>query len=68
MATTTSQLMFIIRLLFILACIALILSGALYFLTGDKRYLRYVWNVLKAGVILIAVFGMLIVAERLLLL
>ncbi|MFA5171420.1 MAG: hypothetical protein WC426_07620 [Sulfuriferula sp.] len=59
--------MFIIRLMFILACIALIISGALYFLTGDKRYLKYVWNVLKFAVVLVALFGTLIVAERLLL-
>lgn len=59
--------MIIIRLLFVLACIALALSGALYFLTGEKRYLRFVWQVLKFGIILIAVFGALIVAERLVL-
>ncbi|MDR3393235.1 MAG: hypothetical protein P4L77_16035 [Sulfuriferula sp.] len=57
--------MFIIRLLFELACIALALSGALYFLTGDKRYLNFVWKVLKFGVILIVIFGALVVAERL---
>ena len=60
--------MIIIRLLFVLACIALALSGALYFLTGEKRYLQFVWKVLKFGVILIVVFGALIVAERLVLL
>lgn len=59
--------MIIIRLLFVLACIALALSGALYFLTGEKRYLRFVWQVLKFGIILIVVFGALIVAERLVL-
>ena len=59
--------MIIIRLLFVLACIALALSGALYFLTGEKRYLQFVWKVLKFGVILIVVFGALMVAERLVL-
>ena len=59
--------MFIIRLMFVLASIALIVSGALYFLTGDKRYLRYVWNVLKFGVILVALLGTIIVVERLVL-
>ena len=57
--------MFVLRLLFVLAGIALVVSGALFFLTGDKRYLRLVWNVLKIGVILIAFFGILVVAERL---
>ena len=59
--------MIIIRLLFVLACIALALSGALYFLTGDKRYLNFVWKVLKFAIILIVVFGALIVTERLVL-
>lgn len=59
--------MIIIRLLFVLACIALALSGALYFLTGEKRYLQFVWKVLKFGVILVVVFGALMVAERLVL-
>ena len=60
--------MIIIRLLFVLACIALAVSGALYFMTGDKRYLHFVWQVLKFGVILIVVFGALMVGERLVLL
>lgn len=58
--------MIIIRLLFVLACIALAVSGALYFMTGEKRYLRFVWQVLKFAVILIVIFGALMVGERLL--
>lgn len=58
--------MIIIRLLFVLACIALAISGALYFMTGEKRYLRFVWQVLKFAVILIVIFGALMVGERLL--
>ena len=57
--------MFVLRLLFVLAGIALVVSGALYFLTGNNRYLRLVWNVMKIGIILIALFGILVVAERL---
>lgn len=57
--------MFIVRLLFVLTLIALVVSGALYLLTGNKRYLATVWNVLKLGVVLVAIFGVLIVAERL---
>ncbi|MDP2024595.1 hypothetical protein [Sulfuriferula sp.] len=60
--------MFIIRLLFILTLIALAVSGALYLFTGNRRYLKYVWNVLKAGVVLVAILGVLVVAERLVML
>ncbi|MES1997918.1 MAG: hypothetical protein V4446_01255 [Pseudomonadota bacterium] len=60
--------MFIIRLLFILTLFALAVSGALYLFTGNRRYLKYVWNVLKAGVVLVAILGVLVVAERLVML
>lgn len=60
--------MIVVRLLFVLTLLAFVVSGALYLFTGNQRYVRYVWNVLKFGVILIAVFGVLIVAERLVLL
>lgn len=57
--------MIIIRLLFVLTLIALAVSGALYFFTGNRRYLNFVWNVLKFSVLLVLVFGTLVVAERL---
>lgn len=60
--------MIVIRLLFVLTLLALAVSGGLYLFTGNRRYVRYVWNVLKFGVILVAVFGALVVAERLVLL
>lgn len=60
--------MFIVRLLFILTLIALAVSGALYLFTGNRRYLNYVWNVLKAGMVLVAILGVLVVAERLVML
>ena len=60
--------MFIVRLLFILTLIALAVSGALYLFTGNRCYLNYVWTVFKVGVVLVAIFGVLIVAERLVLL
>jgi hypothetical protein len=59
---------FIVRLLFILTLIALAVSGALYLFTGNRRYLNYVWNVLKAGMVLVAILGVLVVAERLVML
>lgn len=59
--------MIIVRLLFVLTLLALAVSGVLYLFTGNPRYVRYVWNVLKFGVILVIVFGALVVAERLVL-
>lgn len=60
--------MIVVRLLFVLTLLALAVSGALYLFTGNRRYVRYVWNVLKFGVILIVVLGALVVAERFVLL
>jgi len=54
----------IIRLLFVLTLLALAVSGALYLFTGNRRYVNFVWNVLKFGVVLVLVFGALVVAER----
>jgi len=58
----------IIRLLFVLTLLALAVSGGLYLFTGDRRYVRFVWNVLKFGAVLVLIFGALVVAERLVLL
>ncbi|MES2364309.1 MAG: hypothetical protein V4563_00300 [Pseudomonadota bacterium] len=56
--------MIIIRLLFVLTLLALVVSGALYLFTGNRRYVNFVWNVLKFGVVLVLLFGTLVVAER----
>ena len=60
--------MIIIRLLFVLTLLALAISGGLYLFTGNRRYVRFVWNVLKFGVVLVLIFGALVVAERLVML
>lgn len=60
--------MIIIRLLFVLTLLALAISGGLYLFTGNRRYVRFVWNVLKFGVVLVLIFGALVVAERFVLL
>ncbi|WP_413437623.1 hypothetical protein ACFDAU_14560 [Sulfuriferula sp. GW1] len=60
--------MIIIRLLFVLMLLALVVSGGLYLFTGDRRYVQFVWNVLKFGVVLVLIFGALVVAERFLML
>jgi len=58
----------IIRLLFVLTLLALAISAGLYLFTGNRRYVRFVWNVLKFGVVLVLIFGALVVAERFVLL
>ena len=60
--------MIVVRLLFVLTLLALAVSGGLYLFTGDRRYVQFVWNVLKFGVVLLLIFAALVVAERLVLL
>lgn len=60
--------MIVIRLLFVLTLLALAVSGGLYLFTGNRRYVQFVWNVLKFGVVLLLIFAALVVAERLVLL
>lgn len=57
--------MFVVRLLLALAGIALAMSLTLYFVTQDRRYLRLVVDILKAGLVLFIVFGVLMGLERL---
>ena len=56
--------MFVVRLLLVLAGLALALSLTLYFVSGDRRYLRFTLDILKAGLILFIVFGALMALER----
>ncbi|MDA8226087.1 MAG: hypothetical protein M0T86_09225 [Betaproteobacteria bacterium] len=57
--------MFVVRLLLALAGIALAMSLTLYFVTQDRRYLRLILDILKAGLVLFIVFGVLLGLERL---
>ncbi len=56
--------MIFLRLLFILTVLTLVLSGGMYALTGDRRYLRFAWQVLRLVIFLVLVFGLLLIAER----
>ncbi len=56
--------MILLRLLAILTALVLALSGALYFFTGDRRYLRFAGQVLRGAAILLIVFVLLLILER----
>ncbi len=56
--------MILLRLLAILTALVLALSGALSFFTGDRRYLRFAWQVLRGAAILLLVFVLLLILER----
>ncbi|HEY8118758.1 MAG TPA: hypothetical protein VIE91_05920 [Methylophilaceae bacterium] len=47
--------MLVLRLLLILGLIAVAVSFAVYLLSGDKRYLRFSWQLIKFTLVLVFV-------------
>jgi hypothetical protein len=57
--------MLILRILGALLIITVGASAAVYLVTMDRRWLRFSWQILKFGFIIILVFLALLVLERL---
>lgn len=60
--------MLIVRLLLVLGAIAVVVSLGVFIATGDRRYLRFSWQLIKFTGILLLVAAILFVAGRLILL
>ena len=56
--------MLILRLFLILVTLLLVLSGGMYVLTCNRRYLKFAWQTLRFAVLLLLVFAVLFVLER----
>lgn len=56
--------MLIMRLLLILLALSLVIAGALYVFTRNRRYLTFIRQTVRITVLLILVFGLLFVLER----
>lgn len=56
--------MLVLRLLLILAALIIVLSGGMYLFTRQQRYLRFAWQVVRIGVLMLLVFGVLFLLER----
>ena len=56
--------MLVIRLLIVLITLLLVLSGGMYLLTRDRRYLNFAWQTLRFTVFMLLVFALLFVLER----
>jgi hypothetical protein len=54
----------IIRLVLVLVTLLLILSGGFYLVTRDPRYLQFARQVLRFALIFLAIFALLYVLER----
>lgn len=59
--------MLVLRILLILALISVAVSLAVYFLSGDKRYLRFSWQLIKFTLVLLLVAGVIFAMGRIIL-
>ncbi len=56
--------MLIVRIFLIAVALMLVLNIAMYLLTRNPRYYRFAWQILRVSVVLLAVFALLYVLER----
>jgi hypothetical protein len=59
--------MLILRLLGILGIISVAISFGIYLLSGDKRYLRFSWQLIKFTLVLVAITLLVIAMGRIIL-
>ena len=59
--------MFVLRLLVVLGLISVAVTLGIYFLSGDKRYLRFSWQIVKFTLVLLLIAGMVIAMGRIIL-
>lgn len=56
--------MLIVRIFLIVAALLLVLNIAMYLLTRNPRYYRFSWQIVRICAVLLAVFALLYVLER----
>jgi hypothetical protein len=59
--------MLVLRLLLILGVISVTVSLGIYFLSGDKRYLRFCWQLIKFTLVLLFVVAVVMAMGRIIL-
>lgn len=59
--------MLVLRLLLILGLIAVAVSLAVYFLSGDRRYLRFTWQLIKFTLVVLLVGATVVAMGRIIL-
>ena len=59
--------MFVLRLLVMLALIGVAVSMGIYLLSGDKRYLRFSWQIIKFTLVLLLISALVFFMGRIIL-
>lgn len=57
--------MVLVRLLFFLAIATIAIAGVLYLFGRDRRYLRFIWQVIKFTILILAIVLIFFAFERL---
>jgi len=55
----------LVRLLFFLAIATIAIAGVLYLFGRDRRYLRFIWQVIKFTILILAIVLIFFAFERL---
>lgn len=58
--------MLLLRVIGLLAAIALSVSALLYMFSGERKYLRFAWRLFKYSLFLVVLILLLFLSERLL--
>ncbi|MGB8517869.1 MAG: hypothetical protein WCD45_08265 [Gallionella sp.] len=56
--------MLILRMFLVVVVLLIVLSGGMYVFSRDVRYYNFAWQVVRFSILLFAVFGLLFVLER----
>ena len=59
--------MLVLRLLVVLGLISVAVSLGIYFLSGDRRYLRFSWQIVKFTLVLLLITAAVIAMGRIIL-
>lgn len=59
--------MLILRLLVILGVISVAVSLGIYFISGDSRYLKFTWQIIKFTLVLLLIAATIIAMGRIIL-
>jgi hypothetical protein len=59
--------MLVLRLLVVLGLISIAVTLVIYFLTGDRRYLQFSWQILKFTMVLLLIVGGVMAMGRIIL-
>ena len=54
----------ILRLLFLFAALSIVLSGVMYLISKDTRYLKLAWQIARFVLVAILIFVLLFILER----